>query len=130
LHLDKPYVLMSALGAVMGHNWMPWLKFSGGKGMSATIGAMVVILPVYGYLKEMAIFAGFIVAPLVFTRNIALSNGVGLLALPFIAWLSMRSGLMVVWSIVLGLLIAAKFAPTALEALRRNPNVNNYIKGS
>ncbi|MDP2919775.1 MAG: glycerol-3-phosphate acyltransferase [Dehalococcoidia bacterium] len=130
MHLDKPYVLMSALGAVMGHNWMPWLKFSGGKGMGATVGTLVLILPVYGYTKELAIFAAFIAMPLLITRNIALSNGIGLLALPFIAWLSMHSGTMVVWSIALGLIIAVKFTPTALAALQKNPNIKDYIKGS
>ena len=33
--LDLPmfFVLLAGLAAVMGHNWMVWLKFSGGKGM-------------------------------------------------------------------------------------------------
>jgi glycerol-3-phosphate acyltransferase PlsY len=130
LDLDKTYVLISAIGAVVGHNWMPWLKFTGGKGMGVTIGVLVVVLPVYSYLLELAIFAGIIIVMLVITRNVALSNGVALLGLPFICWLSIHSGLMVVWSVVLGLIILAKFIPTAISALSKDSNIKHYIKGS
>jgi len=129
LHLQETYVLISATGAVMGHNWMPWLKFSGGKGMGADIGALFVIMPAYGYLKELWIFLGIIIVPLLATRNVALSMGIGLVALPFIGWLSIHSGLFVTWSLVTGLIIAAKFAPTALAALAKSSNLKDFIKG-
>jgi glycerol-3-phosphate acyltransferase PlsY len=129
LHLDQTYVLISAVGAVIGHNWMAWLKLSGGKGMGATVGTLVVILPVYGYLKELAIFGGIVVVPLLITRNVALSMGLGLVALPFLGWLSMHSGLFVIWSVVLGLLIAVKFAPTALSATAKYTSLWDFIKG-
>jgi acyl phosphate:glycerol-3-phosphate acyltransferase len=130
LRLDQPYVLMSAIGAVIGHNWMVWLKFSGGKGMGATIGAMVVILPVYHYYWELLMFAGIIIIILAFTRNIALSNTVALVGLPFIFWLFTHSGQMVTWSVVLGLIILVKFLPTMFKALAKDSHVKNYIKGS
>ena len=31
--LTRPWVLASGMAAVIGHNWMVWLRFSGGKGM-------------------------------------------------------------------------------------------------
>lgn len=130
LNLDEVYVLISVTGAVMGHNWMPWLKFSGGKGMGADIGALFVILTTYGYLKELWIFLGIVLVPLLATRNVALSMGIGLVALPFLGWLSMHSGLFVVWSVVTGLVIAAKFAPTAFAAIARSKNLKDFIKGS
>jgi glycerol-3-phosphate acyltransferase PlsY len=129
LHLQETYVLISATGAVMGHNWMPWLKFSGGKGMGADIGALFVIMPAYGYLKELWIFLGIVLVPLLATRNVALSMGIGLVALPFIGWLSIHSGLFVTWSLVTGLIIAAKFAPTALAAIAKSSNLKDFIKG-
>jgi len=130
LSFDKEYVLLSSLGAIMGHNWMPWLKFTGGKGMGAAIGALVSIMPVYGYLLELGIFAGILLVVLIFTRNVTLSNAVALVGLPFICWLSLHSGLMVTWAVLLGLLILAKFTPTAVRALVKDPNVKHYIKGS
>ena len=129
LHLEETYVLISATGAVMGHNWMPWLKFTGGKGMGAAIGSLFVIMTTYGYLKELWIFLAIIIVPLLATRNVALSMGIGLCALPFIGWLSIHSGLFVTWSVVTGLVIAAKFAPTALAAMAKSTNLWDFIKG-
>jgi glycerol-3-phosphate acyltransferase PlsY len=129
LHLDKPYVLVSAVGAVIGHNWMVWLKFKGGKGMGATVGALVVILPVYGYSLELLIFGIIVILPLVITRNVALSMGLGLIALPFLSWLSMHSGMFVIWTVVIGLIIAAKFAPTAIKVIGKSTGIKDFIKG-
>jgi glycerol-3-phosphate acyltransferase PlsY len=129
LNLAQPYVLTAAIAAVIGHNWMVWLKFSGGKGMGASLGALAVLLPIYGYSIELAIFMTIILIPLVLTRNVALSMGIGLVALPFISWLGMHSGIFVIWSIVLGLIIAGKFTPTALRALAKTAGVKDFIKG-
>ncbi len=129
MHLDQPYVLTAALAAVIGHNWMVWLKFSGGKGMGASVGALAVILPIYGYSIELAIFIGIILVPLLLTRNVALSMGIGLVALPFICWLGMHSGMFVIWSVVLGLIIAGKFMPTAIKALAKTTGIKDFIKG-
>ena len=130
LNLDKPYVLIAALGAVIGHNWMVWLKFKGGRGMGATIGALAVIMPIYGYaVPEFLIFLGITLVPLVFTRNVALSMGIGLVVLPFIAWLGMGDGRFVIWSVAVGLVIAAKFAPTAIEVISRSTGIRDFIRG-
>jgi acyl phosphate:glycerol-3-phosphate acyltransferase len=129
LNLDKPYVLISAVGVVLGHNWMPWLKFSGGKGMGATVGVLVMIMPIYGYLMELAIFAGIVVVPLLLTRNVALSMGLGLVALPFLGWLSMHDGYFVTWSLVSGIIIAIKFASTAIGVITKSTSLWDFIKG-
>lgn len=129
LNMDKPFVFIAAVGVVLGHNWMPWLKFSGGKGMGATVGALVMIMPIYGYLMELAIFAGIVVLPLLLTRNVALSMGLGLVALPFLGWLSIHSGLFVVWSLVVGIIIAIKFASTAITVIAKSTSIKDFIKG-
>ena len=130
LNLDRPYVLIAAVVVVIGHNWMVWLKFSGGKGMGASIGALLIIMPIYGYALGLGIFLAIVVIPLLLTRNIALSMGIGLLALPFIFWLSgTHSGMLVIWSVVIGLIIAGKFLPTALRALKKTKDVKDFIKG-
>jgi glycerol-3-phosphate acyltransferase PlsY len=129
LNLDEPFVLISAVGVVLGHNWMPWLKFSGGKGMGATVGALVMIMPIYGYLIELAIFAGIVVVPLLLTRNVALSMGLGLVALPFLGWLSMHDSYFVTWSLVVGIIIAIKFASTAMGVIAKSTSIRDFIKG-
>lgn len=116
--LDKgsPFVMLAGLAAVTGHNWMVWLKFSGGKGMGATFGALAVLFPVYGYPFGLAIMFGIILIPFIFTRNVALSMGTGLIALPFITWLGMNSGTGTIMAVILGLVIGIKFLPTAKTA--------------
>jgi acyl phosphate:glycerol-3-phosphate acyltransferase len=130
LAIDKPYILIAAIAAVIGHNWMVWLKFSGGKGMGASIGALVIVMPIYGYSIELAIFGGIVLIPLALTRNVALSMGLGLLSLPFIFWLGHpHSGMLVIWSLALGLIIAGKFLPTALKALAKTTGIKDFLKG-
>ena len=130
LKLDKPYVLIAAIGAVIGHNWMVWLNFKGGRGMGATVGTLAVLTPVYGYaVPEFLIFLGIAVILMVITRNVALSMGTGLVVLPFLAWLGMKDGMFVVWSVIVGLLVALKFAPTAIQVITQSENLKEFIRG-
>lgn len=121
------FVLLAGLAAVIGHNWMVFLKFSGGKGMGPTIGALAILLPVYGYWPGLLIFFGIIAIPFIITRNVALSMSIGLVSLPFIAWLGMHSGLFVVWSIVLGIIIVIRFLPTAVRAWAEADTKKEFI---
>ena len=127
LDVSQPFVLLTALAAVAGHNWMVFLKFSGGKGMGATIGALFILLPLYGYPLGLAFFFGVVLIPFIITRNVALSMFIGLLSLPFIAWLGMESTPFLLFSIVLGLIIAVKFFPTARAAWARVESIKGFI---
>ncbi len=119
LEVTTPFVLLAGLAAVIGHNWMVWLKFSGGKGMGAAFGALAVLFPVYGYPQGLAILLVIMLIPFIFTRNVALSMGIGLVALPFITWLGMKSGIGTIMAVILGLLIALRFLPTAQTAIKK-----------
>jgi glycerol-3-phosphate acyltransferase PlsY len=127
LDLEVAFVLAAALAAVVGHNWMLFLKFSGGKGMGPAIGGLFALLPLYGYPLGLAFFFAVVFILFVITRNVALSMGVGLLSLPFIAWLGMHSGTFIIYSVVLGLIILAKFIPTAIAAAARTRSVKGFI---
>jgi glycerol-3-phosphate acyltransferase PlsY len=127
LDVSQPWVLAAAIAAVVGHNWMVWLKFSGGKGMGATIGAIAVLLPVYDYPWGLAIFCGIVLILFIITRNVALSMGAGILSLPFISWLGMQSAPFVIFSAVLSLIILVKFIPTAIMAAARTRSVKGFI---
>jgi len=116
LDLSLVPVLLTGLAAVVGHNWMVWLKFSGGKGMGAAVGALLVVMPVYGYWLGLVIFLGIIIALYTITRNIAFAIGLALLFLPLIIWLGTKSGTATIFAVILGLIISAKFFPTARAA--------------
>lgn len=95
--------------------------------MGATIGALAVILPVYGYWQGMVIFLGVVLIPFIITRNVALSMGIGLLLLPLITWLGIKSGTATIMSIILGLVIAIKFFPTAKAAWAKAEGKGDFI---
>jgi len=127
LEVSLPFVLAAALAAVAGHNWMLFLKFTGGKGMASAIGALAVLFPAYDYPLGLAIFLGIICAGIAITRNVALSMAFSLVAFPFIAWLGMHSLLFVIFSLVLALIILIKFFPTARLAISRSGNLKDFI---
>jgi glycerol-3-phosphate acyltransferase PlsY len=121
------FVLLAGLAAVIGHNWMVFLKFSGGKGMGPAIGVLAMVMPLYGYWQGLLIFFGIILIPFIITRNVALSLGIGLVALPFIIWSGMHSGIGTIMAIILGLVVAIKFTPTARRALTRSKTKKEFI---
>jgi len=127
LGVSPPFVLAAALAAVVGHNWMVFLKFSGGKGMGAAIGGLLILFPLYGYPLGLAFFLGIILIMVVITRNVALSMFMGLLSLPFLGWLGVKSTPFLIFTIVLGLIIAVRFFPTARVALARAKSVGDFI---
>ena len=127
LQLPPLFVLLAGLSAVIGHNWMVFLKFSGGKGMGATVGALAVVMPLYGYWQGLLIFFGVILIPLIITRNIALSMGIALVALPFITWFGTHSGIGTIMAVILGLLIAIRFLPTARAAWAKSKTKGDFI---
>lgn len=127
LGVSPLFVMLAGLAAVIGHNWMLFLKFSGGKGMGAAFGALLVLMPVYGYWYGLLIIIAVIIIPFIFTRNVALSMGIGLLFLPLITWLITQSGLATILAVTLGVLIGIKFLPTARTAWSRDKNARAFI---
>jgi len=127
LKVPVPFVLLAGLASVVGHNWMLFLKFTGGKGMGATLGTLLVLLPYYGYAIGLAIIFGIILVPFIITRNVALSMGIGLVALPFITWFGMGSGIGTLMTVVLGLIIALKFLPTARAAWSKSKTTRDFV---
>ncbi len=129
LDVPQQFVLAAGLAAIVGHNWSIFLKFTGGKGMATTIGVLATLMPLYGYWQGLLIFLGIIAIGLIITHNVALSTGIALLCLPFIAWLGMKWGLFIIFAIILGLVIGLKFLPAAMAAWARSENIKDFIRG-
>lgn len=127
LEVPTLFVLLAGTASVIGHNWMVFLKFSGGKGMGTTFGTLAILLPVYGYWQGLVILLGVILIPFIITRNVALATGIGLVALPFITGLGMKSGIGTIMAVILGLVIAIRFLPTARAALAKSGTKRDFI---
>ncbi|MFC2034825.1 glycerol-3-phosphate acyltransferase [Chloroflexota bacterium] len=127
LEVPQLFVMLTGLAAAVGHMWMVFLKFSGGKGMGTTFGALIVLMPIYGYWYGLLILFAVITVPFVITRNVALAMGTGILFLPLIVWLITQSELAAVLAIILGVLVCIKFWSVARVAWARNKSARKFI---
>ena len=114
LHQPELFVLLAAIAAIAGHMWSVYLKFSGGNGLSATIGALAILMP-----WELLIVIGLLLILKVVTHNLVLSVNIGLLSVPISAWFLERSSLFVGFSVIVAVLLILNFIPTAKDAFTK-----------
>ena len=114
LHEPELFVLLAAVAVIAGHMWSVYLKFRGGNGLSATIGALAILMP-----WELLIVIGLILILKVVTHNLVLSVNISLLSVPISAWFLERSWLLVGFSIIVALLLILYFIPTAKAAFAK-----------
>ena len=106
------YVLLAGIAAIAGHMWSVYLKFTGGNGLAAAIGALAMIIPwslliVFGIMGILALL----------TKNPVLSLNIALLSLPVSSWFLENEWLLVYFSITIIMMMILNFVPTARDAL-------------
>lgn len=67
-------------GAVLGHAFSPWVRFSGGKAIATTFGISLPLFPLLGLY-----YLALIVALYLLARNVTLAGLLGALSLPLVA---------------------------------------------
>ncbi|MDD5339411.1 MAG: glycerol-3-phosphate acyltransferase [Dehalococcoidales bacterium] len=77
--MSQPIVLLAGLAAVIGHNWPVFLKFRGGRGVSTTIGVLLVLVTI-----PMLVLAIPTVAVLVWRRNVTPALAFLFITLPLV----------------------------------------------
>ena len=75
----------TALAAVLGHNYSPWIGFKGGKGIATSAGVLIGLMPAAVVLLLIV----FLVT-LVVTRYVAVASMVGAASLPILTHLGAR----------------------------------------
>ena len=122
LKVDTIFVLGAGVMAVVGHNWMIWLGFRGGRGMAATVGALAASTLIYGYGWISLTIIGIILIVGLISRNLAMSNAVALVTLPVIVYFATKSTL-ATWMALVTLAIIVikviKLAPAAINDMKR-----------
>jgi glycerol-3-phosphate acyltransferase PlsY len=108
------FTCLAGLAAVAGHMWSVYLKFTGGNGLGASIGALSMLIP-----WSLLIVLGIMGLLSLFTRNPVLSLNIALLSLPVSAWFLHHNWLPVVFSVILILIMVLNFIPTAREAMAK-----------
>ncbi|AKG52885.1 acyl-phosphate:glycerol-3-phosphate O-acyltransferase PlsY [Dehalogenimonas sp. WBC-2] len=119
LDADVPYVLGAGIMAVVGHNWMVWLRFKGGKGMATALGAIVAASLSYNFPVVPVIFIIIILLVWWIRRNLVLANAVGLLSLPAIVQLRTGSEMAMAAAAAVVAVIIIKYLPTAIVDYRQ-----------
>ncbi len=119
LAVPSLFVMLAGLMSVVGHLWMVFLKFKGGRGMGPTLGSIVSVFAIYGEWLGLGIFLVLILIPISITRNVPLAMTVSLLGLPFIAWFAVHAATATVIAVVLGLLTGGKFFPAARKDIAK-----------
>ena len=122
--LDAPgtFVLLAGLAAIAGHIWPVYLKFTGGNGLSPTIGVLAILMP-----RELLITLVITLILIIIIRNLVLSINIGLLSVPLSTWLLEKSGLLVTFSIIVLLMLILHFLPTAATALAKAGGKQNLL---
>lgn len=122
LYEPQLFVLLAGIAAVAGHMWSVFLKFSGGNGLSATIGALAILLP-----WELLIVIGLLLILWAIIRNLVLSVNISLFSVPVTAWILEKEWLYVGFSLILMVMIVINFVPTARAALTRAGSRRNLV---
>lgn len=118
LGVPSLFVMLAGFFAIVGHMWMIFLKFSGGRGMGPMVGAIVTVLCIYADWIGLGIYLFLVLVPMAVTRNVPLSMTLSLVGLPFIAWFTTHAATPTIMAVATGLLTGGKFLPTGLKDLR------------
>jgi glycerol-3-phosphate acyltransferase PlsY len=114
LYEMHPFILLAGIAAIAGHMWSIYLKFTGGNGLSTTIGVLAMIMP---WALMVVFIIMFVLTPI--TRNPVLSLNIGFLSMPVSAWFLEKYWMPVVFTIGIIIILILNFIPTAKAALEK-----------
>jgi acyl phosphate:glycerol-3-phosphate acyltransferase len=110
LGVDILYQYVAAGVSVIGHMFPVFLGFRGGKGGATVIGVLAILMP-----RAIPLEAGVFVLALLLTRYPTFSYALALLCTPFVAWIGYESGILVIVSVILLLMVVLRYIPRLLE---------------
>jgi glycerol-3-phosphate acyltransferase PlsY len=103
--------------------WSVFLKFTGGNGLAAAIGALAMIIP-----WSLLIVFGIMGVLSLLTKNPVLSLNIALLSLPVSSWFLEKEWLLVYFSITIIVIMILNFVPTALSALAAAGGMKHLLR--
>lgn len=79
---DLTWLLIAGgFASVLGHNYTPWLRFKGGKGIATSAGVLIAMTP-WGFLGALIAFLAFFG----FSRIVSLGSIMAGVVLPLVVW--------------------------------------------
>lgn len=80
---DHPFIpLLAVVAAIVGHNWMIFIGFKGGKGLSTLIGGLLFLSP----LSILFLYLLFMPAAIILLKDTYVSQGAALFFFSFFLW--------------------------------------------
>jgi glycerol-3-phosphate acyltransferase PlsY len=103
--MEPVHALAAAVGAVLGHLFSPYLRFSGGKGIATSAGAFAGLAP-WGFLIAFLVFASVFAL----RKIVSLASLSAAITLPVAVYLTSRIGLApssaaVLWGSILVMIV-------------------------
>ncbi len=110
--LGASFAVQLAAGgvSVLGHAFPIFLKFRGGKGAGAFMGALAPLMP-----QAIPYYLGLFLLLLLFSRSTTLSYGAALLAVPIMAWLIYDSSELIIFIVVMLVVLVTRYIPRMRE---------------
>ncbi|MGM0366370.1 MAG: glycerol-3-phosphate acyltransferase [Actinomycetota bacterium] len=105
--------LIAGCAVIAGHNYSPFLKFSGGKGIASLLGLLLAIHPF-----SVIVFGTGIVLGLVLTKNMIWGVVSGMAAFTLFFTLYFNSGNYIIFGILLFLIIIPKYVNHSIPLTR------------
>jgi glycerol-3-phosphate acyltransferase PlsY len=105
----------TALASILGHDFSPFLKFRGGKGVNTTIGAFLLLAPISVIIGIAVYYALRVVTPIVSIRSLALA-----LAIPIMAGILRLPPAIIIASSIAALLIIIRHVDNIRRLLQHN----------
>jgi glycerol-3-phosphate acyltransferase PlsY len=110
--LGVPFIIQLTAGgiAVVGHICPVFLGFRGGMGGAVCVGVLACLMP-----KAIPFGAGIFALALLITRYPTFSYSLALCCSPFVAWLIYHSGALSLFSVIMLLILLARYVPRIIE---------------
>ena len=112
---DPTWKAIAALGAILGHVFSVWLRFTGGKGVATGAGSYLAVSP-EAVITTLVLFSGVVLL----TRYISLASVVATGAFPFWALLYGEPAEVVLWGA----------AGSAVIILKHHQNIRRLVTGT
>ncbi|MFC1871956.1 glycerol-3-phosphate acyltransferase [Chloroflexota bacterium] len=116
------FVFLAGFAAVAGHNWTPFLKFNGGRGIATTLGVILAITPLEFGISFVVILTIFL-----FTRSSGLAVGIGLALLPLVMWVFGRELSLILYSLALSIFLVSRNILTFSRDLAKSGSLGKLM---
>ncbi len=102
--------LLAVVSAVIGHNWMIYIGFKGGKGVSVFLGGLLYLSPI----TFLFLYLIFVPIALFILKDSYLATALGFFFFSFFLWIYERS----IWWLILGILITLVYCIKSYSLLK------------